>query len=241
MATDTQANLFIPMTFVGTLSVPALALTDGSAEPEWVGFPTSCGLLHTRRPPLSLPYDAATAPTARQFVRFRRMRQLLLVPVFTLLIIAGFVIGQLEETTNNTSSNTIQTILYLTAGALGWWVARMEKRTSVRPRPEPIGRLGIYISGVPAGVAQEWVHRNSAVQIVSQPPPWRRFSARTYALFSTLTAVAGAGLLILVTTDRNEGIHVIAFMAILALFAMTIAAAHRALPSSFGRRGRNRG
>lgn len=230
MATDT--NLFVPLGALRQLSVPPLAITDGSHDPEWIDLPCRGTYRYAKKPVLRLPMDAGTAATARRWIRFRKVDDLGVTPAVLLLFVAGFLLGIWGRRAGSLAY-LAALLSYFVAIALAWWGGKTERSLTVRCHPEMVGRRGIYIPGVPVAVAREWTNRNVDVRIVAAIPKWRRYPTWVYIAASGLSAAAGVGIFSVEATDRQAGIDLAAVFTITVLFAIAITFAVKALPLGY--------
>lgn len=230
MASD--ANLFIPLGALGQLSVPPLAITDGSRDPEWINLPCRGAYRYAHRPVLRLPLDAGTAATARRWIRFHKIDDFLVTPAVLLLFLAGFLLGIWGRRAGSLTYLAALLSSFV-AVALAWWSGTTERSLTVRCHPEMVGRLGIYIPGIPAAVAREWTNRNVDVQIVAASPTWRRYPRWVYITMSGLCAAVGVGIFSVEATDRQAGINLAAALTMTFLFGIAIAFAVKALPPGY--------
>jgi hypothetical protein len=63
-----RTDLVVPMDLVTTLQIPALAVTNGAADPDWVEVPLGRWRFK-RQPFLRLPLDPPSAKNTRRYVR----------------------------------------------------------------------------------------------------------------------------------------------------------------------------
>ncbi len=89
MTADGTVNVVIPMSALPELSVPPLAITDGSADPTWVGMPCTGTFVYGRRRTLWLPFDAATADIVHRRLRLDRRVLTVWTPISTTLLLAA--------------------------------------------------------------------------------------------------------------------------------------------------------
>ena len=239
MVTHAHANLFIPMATVSRLSVPPLGVTDGSSDPEWVGLRCRGGFRYARKPTLRIPFDAVTAATARRWVQFHRLDDMVLAPIFLALMLAGYALSVYGDVTGR-RAYIWSLPLYLTALALAWWTKTVDQRLTVEQHPELVGRHGVYISCVDAVVAQKWVKRNPGVTVVEAKPAWRRYPTWVYAAASALCAATGAGIWVIGVRNWQAGLSPAASAPIAVLFGLAIVFAFKTLPPAFSHFGRGK-
>lgn len=63
---------------------------------------------------------------------------------------------------------------------------------------------GVYVRGVPASVAEEWIAQNPGVQPVRRRPAVRLFRPRVYTYASVLCLVAAVQVIIVLAVDGAE-------------------------------------
>ena len=159
------ADLAIPISSVSTLSVPSLAVTDGSSGPEWVTMPHLGGFRYRTKAVIKVPFDAETASVARRWLRFKNVEDRVVTP--------GIVTFCLIDSVLLFWASSIGDVAYVVglvffAGIValaswGWWG---EKRF-LRPSFPRLGKRDtIYIRGVPVTVCLEWVARNPEVRMM---------------------------------------------------------------------------
>src|SRR5689334_5569594 len=178
-----RTDLVIPSSRASHLRIPPLAVTDGSADPEWVDMPMS-RLRFRLRPSLRLPVDPRTARSIRRYLRLAPWSPL---PTLAglILIVCGLT-GLLPPTTAY--------LAFLAAAAVS---ALMRGRGLPRQVPFRTAGGDLRIPGVPLRVAQEWVAANPGAIATDTAAP-RRHSRRFYATWSgglIVAAIAVADLL----------------------------------------------
>lgn len=233
MTADGAVNVFVPMTELPGLSLPPLAITDGSAQPAWVEMPYQGGYVYGRKRTLRLPFDAATAEVARRWLRFDRRLRTVWTPISVTLLLAALVTLFLPG--DDDLLNVLRIVFYAAATGVSIWTGRLGRKVAFAQRPQLVGRLGVYLPGVSATVAREWVARNAAVQVVPERPRWRRYPSRVYLWASGLCAVAGVGVWWVALRDGT--FELTTLLAFVLLLAATVVLAFKALPVGFIRLG----
>jgi hypothetical protein len=214
------------------LRVPALAVTDGSADPVWIEMPCQGGYLYGRRHVLRLPYDRATADIARRRLRFDRQLRRVWSPLSMIFLLAAGVLLVVPGAADLPSEFRLACY----AGALGvsMWTSYRGGKLTVAQNPELIGRLGVYLPAVSPAAAQQWVNHNPAVRLVSERPRWRRYPSRVYQWAAVGCASAGVGVWYFALEDGGGPI---AWSAFVLLLGAAAALAIKALPVGFVRLG----
>jgi hypothetical protein len=225
---DGVVNVFVPLGAVRGLSVPSLAITDGSADPTWVELPCRGGYVYGRKRMLRLPFDAATAEVARRWLRFERRQRTVLTPIVITLLSAALATLYFVE---DARADLVRLALYAAGFLVQLWTAHVEKKMTVAQHPELIGRLGVYLPAISAAVAREWVQRNAAVQVVPERPRWRRYPSLVYRWASGLCAVAGVGVWWFALRDGE--FEVTTLLAFVVLLGTAVVLAFKALPVGF--------
>ena len=89
MTTDDAVNVLVPMPGLRELSVPPLAVTDGSADPTWIDVPCTGTYVYGRKRTLRLPFDAATADAVQRRISFERRVRTVWAPISMVLMLAA--------------------------------------------------------------------------------------------------------------------------------------------------------
>jgi hypothetical protein len=214
------------MEAVPGLSVPPTAITDGSADPQWVELPCRGGYAYGRRRLLRLPFDAGTATVARRWLRFERLHRTVLIPVTVVLLSAALVLLF-------TDAGTVSFALYGTAVLIQLAAGYAEKKLTVAQHPEVIGRLGVYFPAVSAVAAREWVRHGVAMEVVRRRPRWRRYPPLVHRWAAGSAAVAAAAVWWFALRDGEFGL--VMLFAFVALLGAAVVSAVKALPVGFVR------
>ncbi|MEU4218741.1 hypothetical protein [Actinoplanes sp. NPDC026623] len=207
-----RTDLVVPSELVAGLQIPALAITDGAADPDWVEVSLSTWRFR-RRPSLRLPLDPRSAGKAR---RDRRLAPWSPLPVLIALAAwSAATFGDLSRPGN----------LVAITVAGGVPVAWSLLRPRGLPRQVPYRtRLGdLRIPQVPVEVAREWAARNPGVTATDEPAP-RQHTRRFYAAWSVGLLLAAAGLLVVLANDGREDFILLWMLApVLLLTAVSMA------------------
>jgi hypothetical protein len=225
---DDAVNVILPLDAVPGLSVPPLAITDGSADPIWVELPCRGRYLYGRRRTIRLPLDAATAEVARRWVRFERRQRTVLTPIHIGLVCTGLATWHVS----GDIGREWLVLSFLLAGVtLQLWIGYLEKKLTFAQRPELIGGVVVYLPAMSDRVAREWERRNPTARVVYVRPRWRRYPARVYRWAFAASVVAGAGIWWFALRDGVFG--AIAVLAFLALLGSAAVLGFMALPLGF--------
>jgi hypothetical protein len=226
---DGAVNILVPLDALPGLSVPPAAITDGSADPVWVELPVRRDYLYGRKRMFRLPLDAATAETARRWLRFDRRRRFVVTPVFITMMSTAFVLLLFFD---DTGFDGARLALYAAAALLQLGTVYVERKLTVVQHPALISRSGLYLHGVPAEVAGEWVRRNPAVRVVPwRPRRGRRYPSLVYRWSAGLCAAAAAAVWWFALSDGESDL--IALFAFVALVGAAVVSAFKALPVGF--------
>ncbi|GAA0807393.1 hypothetical protein [Spirilliplanes yamanashiensis] len=223
MRAEGAVDLLIPAGALPGLTVPALAVTDGTADPEWVDTPCAGPYIYSREATLRLPYDAATAAVVRRRLRHDRRVRLLWFPLSTAPPLAASV---LMVTTDG--HHLLRLLLVLAAAGVSLWMSRRSERLTVTQQPERVGRLGVHLPAVAAPAAREWLARNPAVRVVTERPVWRRYSPPVYRWSAAACAATGLG--VWWAGLRGDEFSLLTVAAFVALLAGAVVLAVKSLP-----------
>ncbi|SNY53279.1 hypothetical protein [Paractinoplanes atraurantiacus] len=176
-------DLVVPAALVADVRMPAVAVTDGSPDPEWVDVPLS-RWRYRRRPAQRLPVDARTARNVRRYVRLAPLSLPLLVLSIVLLLVGIFQ----------------GSVLAFVGAAIGplWNLAQGPGMPEQQPYRAPNGDL--RLPAVSLEVAQEWIRLNPGVTVTDQPAP-RPHSQRFYATWAIGLVAAGLISALALPTD----------------------------------------
>ncbi|XVV08410.1 hypothetical protein ACQP2X_26565 [Actinoplanes sp. CA-131856] len=179
-------DLVVPAALVADVRMPALAVTDGSPDPEWVAVPMSM-LRFRRRPSQLLPVDARTARAVRRYMRLAPLS--FLIPLASIVL---FIVGAAEGST-----------LALVGGLIGPLWGLTEGRGLPKQEPSRTHTGDLRISNVPLEVAQEWIRLNPGVTVTDVPAP-RRYSRRFYASWAIGLVAASLALALVLANNGRE-------------------------------------
>ena len=164
MDNDSSLRIFAPESALSRLSVPAMAITDGSANPEWVVVPSKGRYRYSRTPNLRLPFDPITATAVRRWEKYRRLNKVCLTPIGIILILAGLVVRSLPYASDGlifTTALLLCIIGFAVVLSSGHLVSRLE----IRQIPIYTRKVGVHIDGIPSEVASEWANLNHTLRI----------------------------------------------------------------------------
>ena len=230
MSADDVVNVFVPLDSVRDLSVPPLAITDGSPDPSWVEVPCTSRWVYGRRRVIRLPFDAVTAGVAGQRIRFERRRRVLWTPGAVALTVAALV---LVLAVKGDWADWAGLAIYGVSLVVQLSVAHRDRKLTVAQWPQLIGRLGVFLPAVSATVAGEWAQRNAAVRIVPERPRWRRYPSLVYRWASGACVVAGIGVWWFALRDGE--FYTTTPLVFVVLLGAAVVLAFKALPPGFVR------
>ncbi|BCJ47243.1 hypothetical protein GCM10010168_71680 [Actinoplanes ianthinogenes] len=173
------------------MQIPALAITDGTAAPEWVEVPLSRWRFK-RRPSQRLPLDPHTAKSVRRYLRLAPWS--LLVGLVSLAAWWGLVFADLP------SVSRAAAVAVACGGSL-WPLA--ERRGLPEHMPSRTRSGDLHIPQVPVEVADQWVVQNPGVIATEEPAP-RPHSRRFYASWATGLLAASIALAAVLANDGRE-------------------------------------
>ena len=232
MTAEGTVNVLIPMSALPELSVPPLAITDGSADPAWVDVPCTGTFVYGRRRILRLPFDTGVADMVHRRLRLDRRVRRFWLPISMTLMLASIATWYVP---GDDGLLDMLRITFFAAGAgLSFWTDHLGKKVAVAQQPELVGRLGIYLPAVAAPVAREWITRNPTVLAVPQRPGWRRYPSWVYRWAAGVCAVTGVGIWWVALRDGTFSLT--ALLAFLLLLSAAVVAGFKALPFGFIRR-----
>ena len=229
MTTDDAVNLFVPMTGLPELSVPPLAVTDGSPDPTWIDVPCTGTYLYGRRRTLRLPFDAATADVMQRRIRHDRRERTVWAPISMTLMLAA--LAMLFVPGDDGLLDVLRIVLFVVGSGVSFWTGYRGKKVAVAQYPELVGRLGVYLPAVSAPVAQQWTTHNPTVRAVPQRPRWRRYPSRVYRWAAATCLIAGIGVWWAALRDGTSNLTNL--LAFLMLIGAAIILAFKALPVGF--------
>lgn len=174
MANNAVTNLLIPLMAVKNLEIPLLAITNGSSDPVWVTVPCITRSRYGHKEVLRLPMDSESADTVGKWVRFHRVQAIIVAPICLALALAAFATTLYGES-GSSVTRIVPVLLIAAASGILWWSNTYTERLTIVQHPKLVRGRGIVIPNVPVAVAQEWLHRNPAIEAtLDEPPPKRR-------------------------------------------------------------------
>jgi hypothetical protein len=164
MDADAKADLLIPVGLLGEFSAPAVAVTDGSGDPEWVTLPCIGRYQYGPAPALNMPLDHHTAATAREWIEYRRRSKTFVTPATILLLVAAFAVLVMADHWGDAAYIT-GLVMLVVATAAKLWRLREESRL-VRPVFPRLSGGAIRIGQVPIAVCRQWVDRYPEISTI---------------------------------------------------------------------------
>ncbi|MEV4350414.1 hypothetical protein AB0J83_38655 [Actinoplanes sp. NPDC049596] len=204
-------DLVVPASALPGLQIPPLAVTDGSAGPEWVDVPMSIWRFR-RRPAQRLPVDARTARSVRRYVRLAPLS----LPISAIGLILLFVAVREGSA------------LALLGALIGPVWDSVQGRGLPQQQPVRTHLGDLRIPGVPLEVAMEWIALNPGVRVTDEPAP-RAHSRRFYASWAIGLVAASFALSVVLAGDGREDNFVL-WMLVPALFIAGVWAATQTAP-----------
>jgi hypothetical protein len=201
---------------VAGLRIPALAITNGAADPDWTEVPLSRWRFQ-RSPSQLLPLDPRTAKSVRRYVRLAPWS--LLVNLVALAAWSALGFGGLS------SSGNMAAIAVACIGIL-WSLA--EQRGLPRHIPYRVRSGDLRIPEVPMEVARQWVAQNPGVTATDEPAPRPR-SRRFYAIWSLVLLPTSVGLAVVLANNGRED-FLLLWLLVPLLFVTAISMALKTQP-----------
>lgn len=198
------------------LRIPARAVTNGVADPEWVDVPVTTWRLW-RRPSQRLPLDPRAARSVRRWVR--------LEPWFLLVFVVWLAAPSVADLAGLPSAGR-RAITMTTSIALLLWPLVQSPVPQQLPFRTRFGDL--RIPRVPIEVAAEWTEQNPGVIATDQPAP-RAHSPRFYAGWSRGLLLAAIGLFAVLANNNRED-NVVLWLLVPASFVASMALAMKIEP-----------
>lgn len=164
MDAGAKADLLIPVGLLGEFSAPAVAVTDGSGDPEWVTLPCIGRYQYSSVPAVNMPLDHRTAATAREWVDYQRRSKTCLTPAMILLLVTAAVVFVMADRWGTAAYITGFVLLALVAAATLWRI-RQEKRL-VHPVFPRLSGGTVRIGHVPIAVCRQWVDRYPEISTI---------------------------------------------------------------------------
>jgi hypothetical protein len=187
-----RTDLVVPMDLVTTLRIPALAVTNGAADPDWVEVPLGRRRFK-RQPPLRLPLDPRSAKNTRRYVR--------LAPWYPLPALVSLVAWSAGTFGHLAWPESLGAVVVAGGVPLTW--SLLQTRGLHRQVPYRTRFGDLRIPEVPVEVAQQWVAQNPGVTATDEPAP-RPHSLRFYTVWSVCLLLAAVGLVVVLANDGRE-------------------------------------
>lgn len=156
--------IFVPTAALAVLTVPAMALDDGSAEPVWVELTAHSDQPGLNPPRLRLPFSADGAAGAAGWAAYTRRSGRLHRPAVAglILIALAAVFGAMATRSGWLLIPPLP--LLAAAAALGLRTSRRERELRPPVMPRQVEH-GILLAGVPREVADEWARTVPGVML----------------------------------------------------------------------------
>ncbi|GID30950.1 hypothetical protein Abr02nite_59330 [Paractinoplanes brasiliensis] len=200
--------------------MPALAVTTGGMDVDWVEVPISRWRA-MRRPMQRLPLDPRSARRARRYIRFEPWSSMARLA----LLFAWATVNALNPFA---VSRPIMLVAWL---ALFLWSIPPLGGALPRQTPYVTPAGDLRVPEVPIEVAKEWVRLNPGVVPTIEPLPRPR-SRRWYATWSAVMLIVAVALLTVLTNDGREDSG-IAWIGVLVLIFAGGATALKTLPPGY--------
>jgi len=164
MDAGAKADLLIPVGLLGEFSAPAVAVTDGSGDPEWVTLPCIGRFQYGPVPALTMPLDHRTAAVAREWLEYQRRNKTFVTPATILLLVAATGVFVMADRWGAAAYITGLVMLAVAAAATLWRM-RKEKRLVLPAFPRLSGGA-VRIGQVPIEVCRQWVDRYPEISTI---------------------------------------------------------------------------
>jgi hypothetical protein len=164
--------IFVPVPRLGSMSIPEVAITDGSSNPVWVEVPCYDDFAPGFRPSLRtlrMPMDRNSAIAAQRWARVFRLYKTIVWPLTSILLIAAGTIPLLSILFPHIWLLSI--LFILVAVGMSWraLAQRHERRLRLRlPTLPYLSEGGIMIANVPGPVAGQWLQTNPFISLIPQ-------------------------------------------------------------------------
>jgi hypothetical protein len=215
-----RADLVVPAHLISSLRLPALSVTTGGTDVEWVEIPTSRWWLR-RRPAQRLPLDPRSARRARRYLRVQPWS-------LAARLIAGLAWTNLNASSPSSLSRPVALVGWI---ALLVWSIPYVNGSLPPQTPYRIPAGDLRIPQVPIEVAKQWVELNPGVVPTVEPVPRPR-PRRWYATWAAGTLVAAMALLTVLESDGREDSGFV-WLGVLALFITGGVTALKVLPPGY--------
>ncbi|MEV0896922.1 hypothetical protein [Actinoplanes sp. NPDC049802] len=215
-----RTDLVVPADLIAGLRIPPLAITDGSADSEWVEVPLSHWQFGKLRPSQRLPMDARSARSIRRAVRVAPWSVLAAV----VLLIVWLVVVSLEAYLSSPGLSVAMAAASIFVSVLS--VVRNHGVPKHLPYRTRFGDL--RIPEIPVEVAQQWVALNPGVITTDEPAP-RPHSRRFYVGWSVGLLSTSMGLGVVMANNSRED-SLLFWMLLPVLFVIGITTALKIPP-----------
>jgi hypothetical protein len=187
-----RTDLVVPADLVANLQIPALAITNGAADPDWVEVPLRRWRFK-RQPSLRLPLDPRSAKKTRRYLR--------LAPWSPLPALVALLAWSVSAFGDLSRPGSLAAAMVAVGTPPAW--SLLQSRGSLRQVPYRTRSGDLRIPEVPVGVAKEWMAQNQGVTATDEPAP-RPHSRRFYAGWSVGLLLAAAGLVVALANNGRE-------------------------------------
>jgi hypothetical protein len=214
-----RTDLVVPAHLITGLRMPPLAITDGTADPEWVEVPLSQWRFVKLRPSQRFPLDARGARSLRRAHRLVPWT----LPAALVSLTASWVLFHLA------AHLSFPGFLAVLAASFSIHVLSLVRDQGM-PRHLPYRtRFGeLRIPEVPVEVARQWVDLNPGVTATDEPAP-RPHSRRFYARWSVGLLAASISLAVVLANNGRED-RALFWMSVPALLVAGLTAAMKMRP-----------
>jgi hypothetical protein len=219
-----RTDLVVPAHLISNVQAPALSVTTGGTDVEWVEIPT--GRWRFKRwPRQRLPLDPRSARRARRYLRWEPWSSVARL----IVLLASVTVNAVNP---STLSGPITLVVWLVL--IGWSTPYV---SGALPRQSPYRTAAgdLRIPEVPIEVAKQWVTLNPGLVPTIEPVPRLR-SRRWYATWSTVLLLAAIASFTLLANDRRED-SVLVWLGALVLLLIGGATALKTLPPGYIRFG----
>jgi hypothetical protein len=219
-----RTDLVVPAPLVSSVRAPALSVTTGGTDVEWVEIPASRWWFK-RRPVQRLPLDPRSARRARRYLRWEPWSSVARLVV----LLASLAVNAFHP---SALGGPITLVVWLVLIA---WSLPYVSGALPRQSPYRTAAGDLRIPEVPIEVAKQWVELNPGVVPTIEPVPRRR-PRRWYATWSTVLLLAAVASFTLLANDRREDSGLV-WLAAVALLLVGAATALKTLPPGYIRFG----
>jgi hypothetical protein len=214
-----RIDLVVPSALAEDLRIPPMAITDGTADPEWVDVPMSRWRFR-RRPSIRLPLDPDSARGVRWYTRLAPWS---LVP--GVVAIVAWLAWSLTELPG---SGSLTALLVAGGVPLIWSLLPAGKLPDQAPSRNHLGDL--RIPQVPLAVALEWTSGNPGVTATDEPAPPPR-ARRFYVRWAGGLVAAAVALFVALEVAGSDDYGVL-WILVVVLFVAGVTVATKIEPSA---------